>query len=83
MCREAAPKLEQMCSTRRSRLRVFVEVSETFAIHKIHNAETISLFILEACVGTDSILTSHNLLQHKSHFEKSPKVNASGEMLTS
>ena len=50
---------------------------------KLHNAETISLFILEACVGTDKILTSNDLAQHKPHFDTFPKVNASGEILTS
>ena len=50
---------------------------------KLHNAETISLFILEACVGTTKILTSNDLTQHKSHFDTFPKVSANGDIVTS
>lgn len=43
---------------------------------KLHNAESISLFMLEYCLGTDMIAGLPRIQLVKDHFIKSPKVNA-------
>lgn len=50
---------------------------------KLHNAETISLFMLEACEGTAKVVASNDLALHKAHFDAFPKVSASGDIVTS
>jgi peptidoglycan hydrolase-like protein with peptidoglycan-binding domain len=41
---------------------------------KLHNAESVALFILEFCIGTSAILTIPRLSGRVSHFSKFPKV---------
>ena len=41
---------------------------------KLHNAESIGLFILEFCIGTTAILTIPRLSHHTEHFAKFPRV---------
>jgi hypothetical protein len=48
---------------------------------KLHNAETISLFMLEACVGTAPVVALSSLALHKAHFDTFPKVAANGEIV--
>jgi hypothetical protein len=50
---------------------------------KLHNAETISLFMLEACEGTAKVVASNDLALHKAHFDAFPKVSANGDIVTS
>lgn len=50
---------------------------------KLHNAETISLFMLEACQGTANVVASKDLALHKAHFDAFPKVSASGDIVMS
>jgi peptidoglycan hydrolase-like protein with peptidoglycan-binding domain len=49
---------------------------------KLHNAETISLFILEACVGTAAVVALSDLSKHAAHFNTFPKVTATGDIVT-
>lgn len=50
---------------------------------KLHNAEVISLFMLEACVGTANIVTLPDLALHRAHYNSFPKVSATGAIVTS
>ena len=50
---------------------------------KLHNAETISLFMLEACVGTAAVVALASLALHKAHFDTFPKVSATGDIVMS
>jgi len=50
---------------------------------KLHNAETISLFILEACVGTANVVALPDLSLHAAHFDTFPKVSVAGDIVTS
>ena len=49
---------------------------------KLHNAESISLMILEFAVGTAAIVATPRLAKFKSHFDTFPKV-VGGEIVTS
>ncbi len=49
---------------------------------KLHNAESISLMILEFAVGTAAIVATPRLAQFKSHFDTFPKV-VNGEIVAS
>jgi peptidoglycan hydrolase-like protein with peptidoglycan-binding domain len=50
---------------------------------KLHNAEIIALFMLEACVGTANLLTVADLALHRAHYNSFPRVSATGDILTS
>jgi hypothetical protein len=50
---------------------------------RLHNAESLSLFILECCIGTQAISVLPRLSSVKSHFDAFPKVTPSGEVVTS
>lgn len=50
---------------------------------KLHCAESVALFILEFCVGTDAILGMPSLQTHKAHFAKFPHVSRNHELLMS
>jgi len=49
---------------------------------KLHNAESISLMILEFAVGTAAIASTPRLAKFKSHFDAFPKV-VNGDIVTS
>jgi peptidoglycan hydrolase-like protein with peptidoglycan-binding domain len=50
---------------------------------KLHNAEVISLFMLEACVGTANIVPLSDLALHRAHYDSFPRVSATGDIVTS
>ena len=50
---------------------------------KLHNAEVISLFVLEACIGTASIVAMPKLALHRAHYDTFPKVSPTGDIVTS
>jgi peptidoglycan hydrolase-like protein with peptidoglycan-binding domain len=57
----------------------FLSISK---FQKLHNAETISLFMLEACVGTEGVIKMPRLAPNKNHFSTFPKVSANGDIVT-
>lgn len=50
---------------------------------KLHNAESIALFILEFCVGTQIVANLPRLSKFRSHFLGFPQVSASRELIFS
>lgn len=50
---------------------------------RMHNAESLSLFFLEYCVGTRAILSMPGLVDVKPHFEQFPHVSPTGEVTLS
>jgi peptidoglycan hydrolase-like protein with peptidoglycan-binding domain len=50
---------------------------------KLHNAEIICLFMLEACVGTANLVTLPDLALHRAHYNSFPRVSATGDIVTS
>jgi peptidoglycan hydrolase-like protein with peptidoglycan-binding domain len=50
---------------------------------KLHNAEIISLFLLEACVGTATIVALRGLALHRAHYNTVPRIGAGGAIVTS
>jgi hypothetical protein len=58
----------------------FLSISK---FQKLHNAETISLLMLEACVGTAGIVAMPRLAVNATHFNTFPKVSLNGDIVTS
>ena len=52
-------------------------------LQKLHNAEIIALFMLEACVGTANLVTLPDLALHRAHYNSFPRVSATGDIVTS
>jgi peptidoglycan hydrolase-like protein with peptidoglycan-binding domain len=50
---------------------------------RLHNAESLSLFFLEVCVGTQAIAVLPRLSSARAHFDAFPKVTPSGDIVTS
>lgn len=48
---------------------------------KLHNAESIALFILEFCVGTQVVANMPRLSKFKSHFLEFPQISSSRELI--
>jgi hypothetical protein len=47
---------------------------------RLHNAETISLFLLEACHGTAKVAALASLALHKDKYDKAPRVKENGDI---
>ena len=50
---------------------------------KLHNAESLSLFFLEYCIGTQALSGLPRLKTVKAHFDAFPKVVQGGDLVMS
>lgn len=58
----------------------FLHLSKFF---RLHNAESLALFMLEWCVGTKAIVDAPRMSSVRAHFDTFPKVVAGGDLVTS